>query len=355
MADTLDLGSSAERRVGSTPTVPTSSLLCMSVESTLYFTGPGESEDILAPRGGLLRAMEDSFAVQCTARDHWVKITAESQDLIDRMTAFVNLLRFARSEGADLRGPTRFYILERFLEGREEEIRNMVATKIEVMQGKRPVFPKTLGQAVYLKAIQEHDVTFGLGPAGTGKTYLAMAMAVSALLKGDVNRIILTRPAVEAGEALGFLPGDLQQKILPYLRPLYDALHDMLDSATVAQFIERGVIEVAPLAYMRGRTLNQSFILLDEAQNTTEEQMLMFLTRIGYDSKCVVNGDITQIDLPNNKRSGLREATRALHNTRGIALVPLSEDDVVRHALVQRIIRAYRTLRDEPSPSPVFL
>lgn len=327
----------------------------MSVETTLYFTGPGESEDILAPRGGLLRAMETSFAVQCTARDNWLKVTGESQEALDLLTQFVNLLRFARSEGSDLRGPTRFYILQRFLEGEEEAIRKMVATKIEVMHGKRPVFPKTLGQADYLRAIQAHDVTFGLGPAGTGKTYLAMAMAVSSLLKGEVNRIILTRPAVEAGEALGFLPGDLQQKILPYLRPLYDALHDMLDGATITQFIERGVIEVAPLAYMRGRTLNQSFILLDEAQNTTEEQMLMFLTRIGYDSKCVVNGDITQVDLPQNKRSGLREATRALHNTQGIALIPLTEDDVVRHALVQRIIRAYRTLRDDVKPSPASL
>jgi phosphate starvation-inducible PhoH-like protein len=327
----------------------------MSLETTLYFTGPGESEDILAPRGGLIRAMEASFAVQCTARDQWLKMTAEAQESLDHATEFVNLLRFARSEGADLRGPTRFYVLERFLEGKEPEIRDMFSTKIPVMNGKRPVFPKTLGQAGYLKAIQEHDVTFGLGPAGTGKTYLAMAMAVSALLKGEVNRIILTRPAVEAGEALGFLPGDLQQKILPYLRPLYDALHDMLDGATVTQFIERGVIEVAPLAYMRGRTLNQSFILLDEAQNTTEEQMLMFLTRIGYDSKCVVNGDITQIDLPGNKRSGLREATRALQKTKGIALIPLTEDDVVRHALVQRIIRAYRTLRDEAPAPPVSI
>lgn len=323
----------------------------MSVETTLYFTGPGESEDILAPRGGFLRAMESSFAVQCTARDHWLKLSAESEETLAKVGAFVTLLRFARSEGADLRGPTRYYLMDRFLEGREEAVRGMLATKIAVMQGKRPVFPKTLGQAAYLKAIQKHDVTFGLGPAGTGKTYLAMAMAVSALLKGEVNRIILTRPAVEAGEALGFLPGDLQQKILPYLRPLYDALHDMLDGATVTQFIERGVIEVAPLAYMRGRTLNQSFILLDEAQNTTEEQMLMFLTRIGYDSKCVVNGDITQIDLPNNKRSGLSEATRALQQTRGIALIPLNEDDVVRHALVQRIIRAYRTLRDDTTLS----
>lgn len=318
----------------------------MAVGTTIYFTGPGESEDVLATRGGLLRAVESAFAVQCTARDNWLKATAESESALEQLTAFVNLLRFARSQGADLRGPTRYYLLKRFEAGEEAALRAMLAMRVDVMNGKRPVFPKTLGQAEYLKAIQTHDVTFGLGPAGTGKTYLAMAAAVSSLLKGDVNRIILTRPAVEAGEALGFLPGDLQQKIQPYLRPLYDALHDMMDAPVIAQFIERGVIEVAPLAYMRGRTLNQSFILLDEAQNTTEEQMLMFLTRIGYDSKCVVNGDISQVDLPNNKRSGLREAMRALNQTPGISMMYLHEDDVVRHALVQRIIRAYRTLRE---------
>jgi len=327
----------------------------MAIDTTLYFTGPGESEDVLAPRGGLIRAMEEAFAVQCTARDNWLKVTAETQEALDRVTAFVNLLRFARSQGADLRGPTRFYLLKHYLEEREEALRAMLGLRVDVMNGKRPVFPKTLGQADYLRAIQQHDVTFGLGPAGTGKTYLAMAMAVSSLLRGEVNRIILTRPAVEAGEALGFLPGDLQQKILPYLRPLYDALHDMMDAPAIAQFIERGVIEVAPLAYMRGRTLNQSFILLDEAQNTTEEQMLMFLTRIGFDSKCVVNGDITQVDLPNNKRSGLREATRALQEVQAISMIHLDEDDVVRHALVRRIIRAYRNLREQSVTAPATL
>jgi phosphate starvation-inducible PhoH-like protein len=273
-------------------------------------------------------------------------MVGESTESIEQTEAFVEMLRYLRSHGADLRGPTRYYLLRHFLEGQEAELRRMVDLKIDVFAGKRPVLPKTLGQAQYLRQIKKHDITFGLGPAGTGKTYLAMAMAVSSLLKGEVKRIILTRPAVEAGEALGFLPGDLQQKVLPYLRPLYDALHDMLDTETVTEFIEKGVIEVAPLAYMRGRTLNQSFILLDEAQNTTEEQMLMFLTRVGYDSKCVVNGDPTQIDLPGNKRSGLREAMIALDRIEGIALVSLTEDDVVRHALVQRIIRAYRDLRD---------
>ena len=324
----------------------------MPQETTIHFTSPGESEDVLAAsRGGLLRALEEAFSVHCTARDHWLKITGEDADTLERVTAFVSLLRHARAQGLDMRGPVRYYLLRKFLAGEEEALRDMTTLRVEVMNGKRAVFPKTLGQADYMRAILAHDVTLGLGPAGTGKTYLAMAMAVSALLKGEVNRIILTRPAVEAGEALGFLPGDLQQKILPYLRPLYDALHDMMDPQVVAQFIERGVIEVAPLAYMRGRTLNNSFILLDEAQNTTEEQMLMFLTRIGFDSRCVVNGDPTQVDLPGNKRSGLREAMGALHNIQGIALVNLSEDDVVRHALVQRIIRAYRTLREDISPA----
>ncbi|WFB35005.1 PhoH family protein [Kiritimatiellota bacterium B12222] len=319
------------------------------IEKTIYFSSPGECDEVLAPRGGLLTELTSAFAVQLTARDNWLKLTAENKADIDAAEGFVQLLRFFRSQGADLRGPTRYYLLRQFLDGNETALREMLELKIEVVSNKRPVLPKTLGQATYLRKIDAHDITFGLGPAGTGKTYLAMAMAVSSLLRGDVSRIILTRPAVEAGEALGFLPGDLQQKILPYLRPLYDALHDMLDAAMVTEFIEKGVIEVAPLAYMRGRTLNQSFILLDEAQNTTEEQMLMFLTRVGYDSKCVVNGDPTQIDLPGNKPSGLREAMNALDRTRGIAMVSLTEDDVVRHALVQRIIRAYRNLRDPAS------
>lgn len=288
--------------------------------------------------------------LQCTARDNWVKLSAEQEEKVSAAETFLQLLRYLRSQGADLRGPTRFYLLRKFLEGKEDALRQMVDLKVPVLASKRPIFPKTLGQAHYMRNILKHDITFGLGPAGTGKTYLAMAMAVSSLLKGEVNRIILTRPAVEAGEALGFLPGDLQQKVLPYLRPLYDALHDMLDAGTITEFIERGVIEVAPLAYMRGRTLNQSFILLDEAQNTTEEQMLMFLTRVGFDSRCVVNGDPTQIDLPGNKRSGLREAMRALNRTEGISLVNLTEEDVVRHALVQRIIRAYQDLRSPAQP-----
>jgi phosphate starvation-inducible PhoH-like protein len=320
-------------------------------ETTIHFSSPGESGDVLSTRGSFLHALETAAGVTATARDNWLKLGAEDPAAVERAEQVVRMLRYARSRGADLRGPTRFYILNKMLEGRETDLRDMFEVRIDVMAGKRPVFPKTLGQAHYLRQIAAHDITFGLGPAGTGKTYLAMASAVSALLRGEVNRIILTRPAVEAGEALGFLPGDLQQKVLPYLRPLYDALHDMLDAATVTGFIDKGVIEVAPLAYMRGLTLNQSFILLDEAQNTTEEQMLMFLTRVGFDSRCVVNGDDSQIDLPSNKRSGLREALTALQHVPGIGRVTLGEEDVVRHALVQRIIKAYRDHRDPAAPN----
>lgn len=321
------------------------------MERTIHFDSASEADRLLAPTTSFFGKMQKELCIDCTCRDNWLKVTADDEETLDHAESFVHLLRHALNQGMDLRGSVRPYILFHFLEGNEADIREMLDTRIDVMTGKRSVFTKTLGQAHYLREISKQDVTFGIGPAGTGKTYLAMAMAVHALLQGEVNRIILTRPAVEAGEALGFLPGDLQQKILPYLRPLYDALHDMMDAGTIEQMIERGVIEVAPLAYMRGRTLNQSFIILDEAQNTTEEQMLMFLTRIGFDSRCVVNGDPSQIDLPKNKRSGIREALHALEKTKGIAICRLGEEDVVRHALVQRIIRAYRTARDLSSSS----
>ncbi len=222
---------------------------------------------------------------------------------------------------------------------------SLLEFRIQCSSRKPPVVPKTEGQKEYLRSIMNHDITFGVGPAGTGKTYLAMAMAVAALKQEKVNRIILTRPAVEAGEALGFLPGDLQEKILPYLRPLYDALYDMLETEEIQRYMDRGVIEIAPLAYMRGRTLSQAYVILDEAQNTTTEQMFMFLTRLGQDSKCVVTGDRTQIDLPKNKRSGLIEAVEALRPVKGIGFQFFEEVDVVRHPLVQSIIHAYREHR----------
>ena len=224
------------------------------------------------------------------------------------------------------------------------DLKSIFLDTVYVTSKKRSVMPKSIAQKEYIDAIRNHDMVFGIGPAGTGKTYLAMAMAVSALSKGIVNRIILTRPAVEAGEALGFLPGNLAEKVDPYLRPLYDALHDMMRFEKVLNLTEQGVIEVAPLAFMRGRTLNDSFIVLDEAQNTTSEQMKMFLTRTGFNSKVVITGDITQIDLPSEKPSGLIEAKNILQGTDGIKFVFFSKTDVVRHGLVQKIIKAYEDL-----------
>jgi phosphate starvation-inducible PhoH-like protein len=224
-------------------------------------------------------------------------------------------------------------------------LKDLYAERIQTSTRKANVVPKTVGQKKYVEAIRAHDVCFGIGPAGTGKTYLAMAMAVAALREEKVSRIILTRPAVEAGEALGFLPGDLYEKIDPYLRPLLDALHDMMPAEDIQKNREKGIIEIAPLAYMRGRTLNHAFIILDEAQNSTAEQMFMFLTRLGYSSKAVITGDVTQIDLPPNKKSGLIEAGQALRATDGIAVVEFNKRDVVRHPLVQRIISAYEEHR----------
>ena len=224
------------------------------------------------------------------------------------------------------------------------KLKDIFLDTVYITSKKRPVIPKSQAQKEYIDAIRSSDMVFGIGPAGTGKTYLAMAMAVAALSKGQVNRIILTRPAVEAGEALGFLPGDLAQKVDPYLRPLYDALHDMMQFEKVSNLIEQGIIEVAPLAFMRGRTLNDSFVILDEAQNTTSEQMKMFLTRIGFSSKAVITGDITQIDLPVDKPSGLIEAKDILQGIKGIKFIFFSKKDVVRHGLVQKIIKAYEDL-----------
>jgi phosphate starvation-inducible PhoH-like protein len=227
--------------------------------------------------------------------------------------------------------------------GEKETFRKFFSEVIEVSPKKRPVRPKSLGQKRYIDAIRQYDMVLGIGPAGTGKTYLAMAMAVSSFLKKEISRIILTRPAVEAGEKLGFLPGTLYEKINPYLRPLYDALYDMMESERVSRLLEMGTIEIAPLAFMRGRTLNDSFIVLDEAQNTTSEQMKMFLTRLGFSSKAVITGDITQVDLPAGKVSGLIEVQSILKEVEGIKFVYLTEEDVIRHELVQRVIRAYES------------
>jgi phosphate starvation-inducible PhoH-like protein len=238
----------------------------------------------------------------------------------------------------------------RILRGdRDADLKDIFLDTIYISAHKRVISPKSVNQKLYIDAIRNHDIVFGIGPAGTGKTYLAMAMALAALMKNQVTRMVLCRPAVEAGEKLGFLPGDLAEKVNPYLRPLYDALHDMVDFDRARRMLERGTIEVAPLAFMRGRTLNDSFIILDEAQNTTSEQMKMFLTRLGYDSKAVITGDITQIDLPSGKLSGLKEARMVLGTTPGIRFVYFNERDVVRHRLVQAIIGAYEAASERPS------
>jgi len=248
-----------------------------------------------------------------------------------------------RTEGVRFSNGDLKSIIRIISEDTSQSLRGVVSSSKSLQAGKRNVAPKTLNQKLYIEAIEKHDMVFGIGPAGTGKTYLAVSMAVRALLEKKISRIVLTRPAVEAGERLGFLPGTLQEKIDPYLKPLYEALYDMLDVERVDRNVERGVIEIAPIAFMRGRTLNDSFVILDEAQNTTTEQMKMFLTRIGYGSKAVITGDITQIDLPIGKMSGLIEARNVISGVEGISFIYFNERDVVRHPLVQRIVRAYES------------
>lgn len=313
-------------------------------EETIHFANAREAQDIAGRQPDILKRIESALEVRLTARDTWLRVLGP-EARVDRACRFFELLRHARDQGVELRDQGIIYTMQQVLAGREEDLDALYEARIEVSPGKAPIFPRTFGHRVYVDSMRRNDITFGFGPAGTGKTYLAMAMAVSSLVRHEVSRILLTRPAIEAGEALGFLPGDMHQKVLPYLRPLYDALHDMMPPEEIEKNMERGVIEVAPLAYMRGRTLNHSFIILDEAQNTTREQMLMFLTRMGFDSRCVITGDLSQIDLPAHKQSGLLEAKDTLSGIPGIALVELSDHDVVRHALVQRIIQAYRTSR----------
>ncbi len=260
---------------------------------------------------------------------------------MDRAARAVRSLITLIGAGESLSDQNVRYCMSMVAEDSEEKVARLAGDCICITAKGKPIKPKTVGQRTYCDNIKNNTVTIGVGPAGTGKTYLAVAMAVTAFRAQQVNRIILTRPAVEAGEKLGFLPGDLQQKVDPYLRPLYDALFDMLGAETYARYVERGNIEVAPLAYMRGRTLDDSFIILDEAQNTTGEQMKMFLTRLGFNSKMVITGDVTQIDLPDGKRSGLKEAVRVLRGVEDIAIFKFTEKDVVRHKLVQDIIRAY--------------
>ncbi|MBQ8217674.1 MAG: PhoH family protein [Oscillospiraceae bacterium] len=303
-----------------------------------------------------LRIIETELGVKVLDRDDMIHICGEAEDVMLAEKAINGLLTLA-AKGENIDSQNVRYIIKLVKEGRETQIGELAGDVICITAKGKPIKPKTLGQKEYCDAIAKNTITLGIGPAGTGKTYLAVAAAVAAFRAEEINRIILTRPAVEAGERLGFLPGDLQSKVDPYLRPLYDALFDMLGPDTYQKFLEKGNIEVAPLAYMRGRTLDDSFIILDEAQNTSREQMKMFLTRIGFGSKVVITGDITQIDLPEDKVSGLKVAMKVLDGIEDIAICKLSGADVVRHRLVQKIIEAYEVYDKknplEPSKPPV--
>ncbi len=287
-----------------------------------------------------IRLLEQEFHVTVVNRDGELRVEGEPEETMLACKAIQALLTLS-SRGEAIGEQNVRYVIGLVRSGKETQISELTGDVLCITAKGRPVKPKTIGQKEYIKSVLHNTVTIGVGPAGTGKTYLAVAAAVAAFRDKQVNRIILTRPAVEAGERLGFLPGDLQSKVDPYLRPLYDALFDMLGAETYQKYLERGNIEVAPLAYMRGRTLDDSFIILDEAQNTSREQMKMFLTRLGFGSKIVITGDVTQIDLPADKSSGLKEAMRVLRNVEGIGICQLTNADVVRHVMVQRIVEAY--------------
>jgi phosphate starvation-inducible PhoH-like protein len=312
---------------------------------TLHFPSARHLHALYAGRDDNLAHAEAALGVKLISRDASLKIEAAAEPMA-RADALFEFLNNARTQGMTIRTPDFLRITDAFARGEGNELRELIAEPLVIATNRNTIVPKTLGQKLYLQSMLKHPIVIGIGPAGTGKTYLAMAAAVSALLKNQVQRIILTRPAVEAGEALGFLPGDLREKILPYLRPLYDAMQDMMDPEDVTRLTEKGVIEIAPLAYMRGRTLSHAFIVLDEAQNTTPEQMMMFLTRLGEDSHMVVTGDVTQIDLPRSKQSGLLEVRHILRDIPGIDFHTFSGADVVRHPLVQRIIDAYENYRN---------
>jgi phosphate starvation-inducible protein PhoH and related proteins len=315
---------------------------------TLHFENARVAQQLFNNDTRNLQAIEQQLGVKATSREGWIKLEGEA-DALERAKHLFLSLEGSLKAGTPIRNREFSHALNIVKHEGVSTLKDIMGDRIMTSEKKGGVTAKTVGQKKYVDAIRTHDVTFGIGPAGTGKTYLAVAMALSALREGKVSRIILTRPAVEAGEALGFLPGDLYEKIMPYLRPLHDALHDMLPAEEVQKAMERAVIEIAPLAYMRGRTLNNAFIILDEAQNSTMEQMFMFLTRLGANSKAVITGDETQIDLPAHKQSGLLEAHRVLRHVEGIALVEFSKRDIVRHPLVQRIIAAYEEHRGKNS------
>ena len=312
---------------------------------TLQYESARQAQQLFDNNPANLRLLQEELEIQATSRDGWIKLEGDNDNLTQAQDVFASL-KDQLDTGQRPRQRDLVKAIQTVKEDGGEALRGLKSQTITTSPRKPSVIPKTVGQKEYIQAIATHDITFGVGPAGTGKTYLAMAMAVSALQRGDVSRIILTRPAVEAGEALGFLPGDLREKLSPYLRPLHDALLDMIPVEEVQRHMERETIEIAPLAYMRGRTLNNAFVILDEAQNTTNEQMFMFLTRLGYHSKAIVTGDPTQIDLPPSKQSGLLEALLTLRKTEGVAIKKFAQNDVVRHPLVQKIINAYETRRN---------
>lgn len=310
-------------------------------------------EDIIAVFGSFdenIRRIEDALQVQIVNRGTDLKVSGDEENVDKAVRTLEGLLSLS-AKGETIDEQRVRYLITLVQEGNEAQVAQMAKDVVCITAKGKPIKAKTVGQQQYMKAIQKNTITIGVGPAGTGKTYLAVAAAVAAFRERTVNRIVLTRPAVEAGERLGFLPGDLQNKVDPYLRPLYDALYDMLGAETFQKYQERGSIEVAPLAYMRGRTLDDSFIILDEAQNTTKEQMKMFLTRLGFGSKIVITGDITQIDLPEDKTSGLKDAVRILADVNDIAICRLTSADVVRHALVQQIINAYERAAKQEAPA----
>jgi phosphate starvation-inducible PhoH-like protein len=314
------------------------------ISETIHFENARLAQQLFANDSHNLQALEEALDVKATAREGWIKLDGEAAN-VERARELFHLLEGAVKAGSTVRSREFAQALNVVKQEGVGALKELYGERILTSVRKANVTPKTVGQKRYIEAIRQHDVTFGIGPAGTGKTYLAMAMAVSALREEKVSRIILTRPAVEAGEALGFLPGDLYEKLEPYLRPLHDALYDMLPTEEIQRHTERGVIEIAPLAYMRGRTLNNAFIVLDEAQNATTEQMFMFLTRLGFNSRAVITGDETQVDLPPHKTSGLIEAHRVLKHINGIAIVEFNRRDIVRHPLVQKIIAAYEEHR----------
>ncbi|KKC29996.1 PhoH family protein [Caldanaerobacter subterraneus KAk] len=287
-----------------------------------------------------IKLIEKGLDVKIVVRGGTIKITGEEKNVDSANKLFTKLMDMIK-KGDVITTQNVLYTMNLIDEGEEEKLKELMSDIVCITARGKQIRCKTYGQLRYVEAIRKNQIVFGIGPAGTGKTYLAMAMAITALKNKEVGRIILTRPAVEAGEKLGFLPGDLQEKVDPYLRPLYDALYDILGAEVFQKYMEKGLIEVAPLAYMRGRTLDDSFIILDEAQNTTPEQMKMFLTRIGFGSKAVITGDVTQIDLPRGKKSGLKEVMEILRGIEGIEFVMLSEQDVIRHPLVAKIIKAY--------------